>query len=123
MEQFLQITDWADRFTIWAATFALVFSLFNWWQGRKLKQDIKIIIQHGNSTTVIAPTVKRIHCTRAEIFGLLRSVSSSDKFSIPFLGQLEFYKRLNNVQNAKSDELIIEVNNIEEFNKFAGPTQ
>lgn len=120
MEIFNQITEWANKITIWIAFATLFFTWRNWLNDRKGKVDIKIQLHNltDNNTMVLVQTVKRKHCTRSEIQGLLRASNNGNAYNINFLSTREFSDRLESIQNNKSKILIIDIKGQTEFSGF-----
>lgn len=128
MEFFNKFIEWADKFTILVSCITLFLVFINYFRDKKLQKDIHIILEHKGEREELIQTLRRMHCSRSEISGLLGSVYKSNRYSpsekkspnyiIPFLVGKEFSERLKKVQSGDSEELVIEVEDINEFKIF-----
>lgn len=124
MELLNQFTEWADKFTIWVALFTLLFTIKSWLADRKNNIDISIKLQHAqHAPLMLAQTIKRRHFTRSEVQGVLANAyhnpnNTKTRYKIPFLASKEFSNRLELVQNGKTDILIIDIEDKNEFEFF-----
>lgn len=125
METFNQITEWADKFTIWVALFTLFFTGRSWWNDRKNNLDITIKLYHAGSggSVTLAQTIKRRHLTRSEVQGVLANAyhhptDPKARYDIPFLAGKNFSQRLEGVQDGKSNTLVIDIDEAIEFSAF-----
>lgn len=124
METFNQITEWADKFTIYVALFTLFFTAKSWLNDRKNSVDITIKLNHdGSEPIVLAQTIKRRHLTRSEVQGVLANAyhhpnDPKARYDIPFLASKAFSQHLESVQDGKTDTLIIRIVDETEFSAF-----
>lgn len=124
MEIFNQLTEWMDKFTIWVAFGTLFFTWRSWQSDKNGKVDIAIELRHHNKIPIkLEQTIKRRHLTRSEVQGVLANAYHRDdtpraRYDIPFLASKSFSQRLESVQDGKSDILIIDIDNLDEFLAF-----
>ncbi len=120
IELFNELTEWADKFTIWFTFLTLFFVFRNWKNDKKLQENIQISLRYQNKNIYLLQTLRRIHCSRSEIQGLLRAAYGGATYKLSFLAGEEFSQRLKNVQNGELDTLIIDIdeNEKEEHNVF-----
>ncbi|MGY0399566.1 MAG: hypothetical protein ACWIPH_06455 [Ostreibacterium sp.] len=123
---FMTVTNWLDTFTIWVAIFTFVMIFINWCNNRinNKKQNASISILLKNTETkkedTLVQTVKRRHCTRSEIQGILRAADESESYNIAFLSTEAFSNRLEAIQDTKSNTctLVIDLTNADKFKPF-----
>lgn len=125
IEAFNQLTDWADKFTIWIAVITVIFTIKNYYYNKKtekkLNQNIYIILRHPNSAQqhTLKQTIKRRYATRAEIQGLLANIYSEDKrYNIPYMREPAYSAQIEAIQNGNSDTLTIDIHDAQEYEKF-----
>lgn len=124
MTIFMQITEWADKFTIWVAVFTFISTIINFCinikNEKKLSQNIQIILHHPNSgeQRSLQQTIKRRYATRAEIQGLLANVYAGQRYDIPYMGSPAYSEQIEAIQQGKLDALTINIEKREEYDKF-----
>jgi len=106
---------------IWAVIDAIVTSLtvlgvgYNLWQNRKQLKPIKILIERNNIKEEIPSYILRRNFTRSEVQGILRSLHKGDIYDIKFTGKPEFLKAIIEIQQGKSDTLVIPISEEDDF--------
>lgn len=124
METFNQITEWADKFTIWIALFTLFFTFRNWLNNRKGKADINIELHHNGKPPIhLSQSIKRRHLTRSEVQGVLANAyhhpsKPKARYDIPFLASKDFSQHLESIQDGETDRLVIYIDDETEFLSF-----
>lgn len=116
------VPDWVDKLATLIGFFTLIFTVWNWYSTRKLNkvldQDIKIILKHKAETKELPHTIKRRHFTRSEVQGILANCYSEKHYNISYLGKRGYSNQIIEVQNNKSHELIIPIDEEDEYKKF-----
>ncbi len=118
MQWFFTLTDWLDKGTIWVATVTLILTVINWRYNRKQQEDVSIVLRCNAEELILPLTVKRRHCTRAEVQGILGAIHGEGRYTIPFLAKKEFSRRLEMVQESKDHCLRIDIDLAEVFQVF-----
>ncbi len=113
--------DILDKFTILVSFFTFLLVFKNWRNDKKLQENIHLALRYQNKKIYLIQTLRRMHCSRSEIQGLLGAVyrsKATKPYNLPFLAGEEFSKRLKDVQSGNTHELLIEVDDKNEFNVF-----
>lgn len=113
---FEDVINWLDRFTILVAAIAAVFSWWNWLGNRKQRKPIAIYIDRGGRRNKLPIELMRRDCSRAEVNGVLGMLHCGKEYVIEHLRTRDYFDRLQAVRNGKSDELVIEVSDNDDFN-------
>lgn len=91
--------------------------LWNWYQNYRQNHEIEIFILHNGIKTKLPIKLIRKNFTRAEIFGVLGAFDKDSKFSIAHTASVEFFKDIENIQNAKSNEITIIITENDKFDR------
>ncbi|SUO97052.1 hypothetical protein [Suttonella ornithocola] len=126
IENFNQLTDWADKFTIWITVITVIFTIKNYYYTKKtekkLNQNIRIILRHPESKREhqLTQTIKRRHATRGEIQGILGNIYNiqNKRYNIPYMREPAYSAQIEAIQNGNSDTLIIDINDAQEYENF-----
>lgn len=96
-------------------TFLVV--LYSWYQSYKQIKQIKIfIIDKGQSIELPIKLLRR-NFTRAELFGILGAFEKDSKFNIEYTSTIEFFENIQNIQNAKSNEMTVIITEKDKFDR------
>ncbi len=117
----LEIIDALDKITIVFASIIMVVTILNWSgnaRHRRLdNQPIRIWLQNYQDSSTrrqLSQTIVREHLNRAELKGCLNDCyRRKEHYKIPYLRQVAFSSQLRNAQQAKSNEIIIELSDPE----------
>ncbi len=91
-------TELLDSITIWLSIPAYGFIFKNWLNDRRLQENIEIFLQYKEEKIRLLQTLRRMHCSRSEIQGLLGAMYGEGRYTISFLAGEEFSQRLKKVQ-------------------------
>ncbi len=94
--------EYLDKVTILLSIPAYFFIVINWMNNKKLQEDISIFLQYKDEKISLLQTLRRMHCSRSEIQGLLRAAYGGGTYKLSFLAGKEFSKRLKDVQSNDS---------------------
>ena len=109
------VIEWMDWATIVFAFFGMFFAGKNWFNTRKQMQPIKIIIERNGIRNTLPLEIIRKNFTRSEVFGALGAFDKDSNFKIAYTAKKEFFQQVSDIQESKSDVLIMK---IEEKDKF-----
>lgn len=112
---FATIMIYIDYITIIFAFFAMLASCHNFFQRKKDMKNIKIYVLKNGTKSELPVILLRKHFTRAELFGILGALHKGDKFYIGYTAKIEIMQDIIDIQNAKKDELIIELTDKDKF--------
>jgi len=94
----------------------LVMVVKNYYTNKKSLEKIEIYIHTPNKELYKLPTyIIRKNFTRAEVFGTLRALNIGDDFNIVYTSTTKFLEDIFKVQTLKSDRLIIEIDENDNF--------
>lgn len=96
-------------------TLGLVF--YSWYQSFKQNKQIKIFIVDKGETIELPIKLLRRNFTRAELFGILGAFEKDSKFSIEYTSTIDFFENIENIQNAKSNEITIIITEKDKFDR------
>lgn len=96
-------------------TLGLVF--YSWYQSFKQNKQIKIFIIDNGQTIELPIKLLRRNFTRAELFGILGAFEKDSKFNIEYTSTIDFFENIENIQNAKSNEITIIITEKDKFDR------
>ena len=113
------VITWMDWITIIFSFITMFFVLKNWFHSRKELDKIKIFFKVGDKEKLIESLLARKDTTRSEIQGVLRTKLKKGVgiYDIPYLATSAYMQQIYDIQNLKSNQLIIEIEE-NEFSKF-----
>ncbi len=115
------IFNWFEDEPFWSffdgivTIFTFAGVLYNIWQRRTEKDEIKIYIVKENQKIPMPISTIRKHITRAEIGGVLRSLYMGQTYTIDYLNSKKYSKNILDIQQGKSNELLINLTDGDTF--------
>ncbi len=108
------------------------FSFKSWMKGREIRKEqqhekermsrrVTVKLQYGAQEIELPVEMRRAEFTRAELLGRLGMIPLKNKggrFSLGYLNKPDFLRRLNEIQTADGDTLLVIPCNEEEFAQF-----
>ncbi len=116
------LIDIMDKITILVAFFKLFFVYKNWKNNKKQLKAIKIylLIKCLDKKILIDDKLTRKDARRSEIQGILgnKLIKGITRYDIDYLANERYFNNVFEIQNAKVDELIIEIDD-DEIGQFS----
>jgi hypothetical protein len=109
------VITWMDWATIVFSFLAMCASGLNWWNNKKQLKPIKIIIEKNGIQDTLPLDIIRKNFTRAEIFGILGAFDKDSNFKIKYTSSREFLNQISDIQESKSDQLIVKIEDKDKF--------
>lgn len=91
--------------------------IYSWYQSFKQNKQIKIFIVDKGETIELPIKLLRRNFTRAELFGILGAFEKDSKFNIEYTSTIDFFENIENIQNAKSNEITIIITEKDKFDR------
>lgn len=110
-----KVITWMDWATIIFSFLAMFAAGLNWWNNKKQFKPIKIIIEKNGTKDILPLDIIRKNFTRSEVFGVLGAFDKDSNFNIKSTSSRDFFNQISDIQESKSDELIIKITDEDKF--------
>ncbi|MBO7381403.1 MAG: hypothetical protein J6U05_07035 [Neisseriaceae bacterium] len=115
----MEIIDTLNKITICFAFIIMILTIIGWgssfYQYRKMKQEISIVIIKNGIPKTLPITLLRKNFTRAELMGVLGIYDKNHKFDIYHTTQKEFFDDIHAIQLGKKDKIFIRISENDKF--------
>lgn len=114
LDKIIQVIDFLDKITIVFAFVIMCFTIYGWWQYRKMQQPVQIVLLRAGKYRHLI-TVPRKMITRQEVLGILGLFDADSRFSIHYTTKPVFLYDIQSVYSGKKNKLVIPIKDTDKF--------